>query len=224
MTTRRKLRRGFGVIAGLALLSGCSEEPKAVKPEPSSMRKVGTAELTGIDGRYGNHAWLGLRFAKAPAGALRFRAPQPIAPEAKQDAMAFGAPCPQIASPFGVTTAPRGEPVGEEDCLFLNVYAPKMAQAQAAGSKLPVMVWFHGGGNVVGHAGGYDGGHLAQREKVIVVMANYRLGPFGWFRHAALREGANAEDASGNYGTLDQIAALRWVQQHIAASAAIPGT
>ena len=220
--TRSKLGRCLEVLAAL-LVAGCSEPPRPVKPEPSSLRKVGAAELTGIEGRYGDHAWLGVRFARAPVGSLRFRAPQPVAPEGKREAMAFGAPCPQIGHPFGVATAPRGEPVGEEDCLFLNVYAPKMKPEQAASSKLPVMVWFHGGGNVVGHASGYDGGHLAQRERLVVVTANYRLGPFGWFRHAALGEGASPEDASGNYGTLDQIAALRWVQQHIGSFGGDPG-
>jgi para-nitrobenzyl esterase len=205
-------------VALLALLAACGHsKPAPAKPDSSSVRKVGTAELTGIAGQYENHAWLGIRYAKAPAGDLRFRASQALDPQGAQAALAFGAPCPQIAHPFGVTTAEPGTPVGAEDCLFLNVYAPQMTAAEAGAAHLPVMIWFHGGSNIVGHAGGYDGGNLAQTEKVIVVTANYRLGPLGWFRHASLREGSSPEDASGNYGTLDQVEALRWVKRHVAA-------
>ena len=70
------------------------------------------------------------------------------------------------------------------------------------------MLWIHGGGNVVGHGGYYSGGHLAVQENVVVLTFNYRMGPFGWFRHASLRDGADADDASGNYGTLDIVQAL----------------
>lgn len=213
-------------VATLSLLSclatACSREAPAPTPHAASARHVGGAEITGFVGTYGSHAWLGMRYAKAPRGALRWRAPQPIAPSAGK-ALAFGAPCPQLGHPLGVSEAERGEPVGDEDCLFLNVYAPKLDAQAAASARMPVMVWFHGGGNVVGHAGGYDGGNLAQRERVVVVTANYRLGPLGWLRHAALREGVTQEEASGNFGTLDQIAALRWVQRHIAAFGGDPG-
>ncbi len=79
------------------------------------------------------------------------------------------------------------------------------------------MVWIHGGGNTVGHAGFYDGGHLAEGENVVVVTINYRLGPFGWFRHAALRgDGTSDLERSGNFGILDQIRALEWVRDNIA--------
>ena len=80
-----------------------------------------------------------------------------------------------------------GQIWGDEDCLFLNVYAPGDAQAKDA---LPVMVWIHGGGNSSGHSGFYDGSKLAQAESVVVVTLNYRLGPLGWFHHAALGEKA----------------------------------
>jgi para-nitrobenzyl esterase len=210
----------YAVLAGLlALFAACAGSHKAEpnKPDATSLRKLGAAELTGFTGHYQDHAWLGIRYAKAPAGELRFRAPQALDPQASESALAFGAPCPQIAHPFGVTTADPGTPVGAEDCLFLNVYAPHMTTGEAASARLPVMVWFHGGSNIIGHGGAYDGGNLAQREHVIVVTANYRLGPLGWFRHAALREGSSPEDASGNYGTLDQVEALRWVKRNIAA-------
>ncbi len=214
--------RPFGsrMCALVLVFSACGGPPAPAEPpraDAASRRSLGAAEITGFTGAYGNHTWLGLRYAKAPRGDLRFRGPQLLAPPAgAQQALAFGSPCPQYAHPFGVDTAKQGTPVGDEDCLFLNVYAPTLTAEQAATQRLPVMVWFHGGSNVIGHAGGYDGGNLAQRERVIVVTANYRLGPLGWFRHASLRAGASPEEASGNYGTLDQIAALRWVQNHIA--------
>jgi para-nitrobenzyl esterase len=217
----------FAVVLGaLSALAGCgSSSKKAPIPsaEAKSRRTLGSGEVTGFVGPYGSHVWLGLRYAKAPKGALRFKAPELLEPSGAQEALTLGAPCPQIASPFGVNTAEPGTYVGDEDCLFLNVYAPAMSAEEAAGARLPVMVWFHGGGNVVGHAGGYDGGNLARQKRVVVVMANYRLGPLGWFRHASLRENASPEDASGNYGTLDLIASLRWVQKHVAAFGGNPG-
>src|SRR5262249_2311693 len=83
---------------------------------------------------------------------------------------------------------------------------------------LPVMVWIHGGGNTIGHAGFYEGGNLAASEKLVVVTVQYRLGPFGWMRHAALREGATSDaERSGNFATLDLIQALTWVHDNISA-------
>jgi para-nitrobenzyl esterase len=84
--------------------------------------------------------------------------------------------------------------------------------------RVPVLVWIHGGGNVIGHAGFYDGGNMAQTHDVVVVAINYRLGPLGWFRHASLRDAeSSADDRSGNFGTLDMIRALEWVRDNIAA-------
>jgi para-nitrobenzyl esterase len=91
-----------------------------------------------------------------------------------------------------------------------------MEAAVAAHAKLPVMVWIHGGGNVVGRTDFFDGGRLAQSEDVIVVTVAYRLGPLGWFRHAALREGASPAEQSGNFAVLDLIRALEWVREKAA--------
>src|SRR5262249_41484462 len=103
---------------------------------------------------------------------------------------------------------------------YLNVYAPRFGESEvpAGSARLPVMLWIHGGGNTVGEAGFYNGGNLAASERVIVVTVNYRLGPFGWFRNAALRgEGTSEADRSGNFGTLDLVRALEWVQENVAA-------
>src|SRR5262249_43553504 len=128
-------------------------------------------------------------------------------------------PCTQYASTFGGVAGREGEIVGSEDCLYLNVYAPRVSEGRASNGAepLPVMLWIHGGGNSIGEAGFYDGGHLAAAENVVVVTTNYRLGPFGWFRNAALRDGASPVEQSGNFATLDLIAALRWVHDNIAA-------
>src|SRR5262249_60463608 len=107
-----------------------------------------------------------------------------------------------------------------EDGLYLNVCAPRFAPAQVPTGKarLPVMVWIHGGGNVVGLADFYDGGNLAASQNVVIVTLNYRLGPLGWFRHAALRgPDTSPAERSGNFGTLDLVRALEWVRDSIAA-------
>ncbi|MCU0668562.1 MAG: carboxylesterase family protein [Myxococcota bacterium] len=225
-------RKIVGIVLVLLLLAGLPAYwairsftgPGEAPPEPprvadaTSVRALpGGGEVVGFTGRYGSHVWLGIPYATPPVGALRWRAPEPAAPIAgRREALAFGAHCAQLASPFGGVEGPEGTLTGSEDCLFLNVYAPRMEPGETA-RKRPVMVWIHGGGNVVGLADNYDGGRLAQTQDVVVVSVNYRLGPLGWFRHASLREGASPEDQSGNYGTLDLMQALRWVQDNIAA-------
>ena len=205
----------------IALASGCSKHEPAPVADPTSRREPPAGPVIGVAGKYGNHAWLGLPYAQPPTGDLRWRAPQ--APETwteARSAIEIGAACPQLTSRLAGIEGEPGTPVGDEDCLSLNVYAPRFApdQVPPAGSRLPVMVWIHGGGNVVGYGGFYEGGNLAATEKVVVVTINYRLGPLGWFRHAALRgPGTTPEDQSGNFGTLDTIQALRWVRENIAA-------
>jgi para-nitrobenzyl esterase len=211
------------LASALLIACGADKHPPVVDESAtrslSSKHGSGATRVHGLSGTYGNQMWLGLRYAQAPEGQRRFRAPRPHAETASDiAAQAFGAACPQLGHPFGVADAPVDELVGSEDCLFLNVYAPRMSEDEAKSARLPVMVWIHGGGNVVGHAAGYDGGRLAQEQRVVVVAINYRLGPLGFFSHPALREGAgvSAEDASGNYGLLDVIAALGWVRDHVA--------
>jgi para-nitrobenzyl esterase len=135
------------------------------------------------------------------------------------EALATGNACPQFASVFAGEGRNTKGIIGDEDCLYLDVYAPRAEPGAAAPgeSGLPVMLWIHGGGNSIGRAGFYDGGNLAATHDVGVVAINYRLGPFGWFRHAALRAGgSSAAERSGNFGTLDTIRALEWVRENIA--------
>ncbi len=187
---------------------------------PASLRHPPAGSVIGTHGLYGGYAWRGIPYAAAPTGANRFRAPIPTRPwQGTRDALAFGASCPQLASSIGGdTSAPDGDLVGSEDCLFLNVYAPERTPGSGADNRggLPVMFWIHGGGNVAGTSSFYNGSRLASERQVIVVTINYRLGFLGWFRHRALRATADPVEASGNFGTLDIIRALDWVQENIA--------
>jgi len=99
--------------------------------------------------------------------------------------------CVQYASSLGGVADKRpGTPTGAEDCLYLNIWAPRVPRdaVQAGVARLPVMVWIHGGGNSIGEGGFYNGGNLAATQQVVVVTLNYRLGPFGWLRHRGLRD------------------------------------
>ncbi len=150
--------------------------------------------------------FLGLPYAAPPTGNLRWRPPaRPAAWEGVRDATQFGPSCPQRPSPF----APPSP--FSEDCLYLNVYTPALHSSDEGGR--PVLVWIHGGGLTQDGGRNYDGSKLAA-DGTVVVTINYRLGALGFLAHPALasRPGGPA----GNYGLMDQQAALRWVQRNIA--------
>jgi para-nitrobenzyl esterase len=158
----------------------------------------------------------GIPFAAPPVGEGRWKAPAPVTPwTAAKQAVAFGPRCPQ-GRIFNDMIF-RDEM--SEDCLYLNVWTP----AAKAGEKLPVMFWIHGGGFQAGSASEprQDGEQLA-RKGVVVVSANHRLGVFGFLAHAELTK-ESGRNASGNYGLLDQVAALQWVHDNIAAFGGDPG-
>jgi para-nitrobenzyl esterase len=235
LARHRTAPRICALALGIAACSGSSPQaPPAPIAEAATQRALPAGEVVGSTGVHGGHAWLGIPFAQAPVGALRWRAPQPLARwNGVRESLAFGAPCPQFASPVGGVPGERGSIVGDDDCLSLNVYAPAFgADAVPADvARLPVMFWIHGGGNTIGAASIYDGSALATNQNVIVVTTNYRLGALGWFRHPALRsecppaplDSDCLADNSGNYGTLDQIRALEWVRDNIAAFGGDPG-
>jgi para-nitrobenzyl esterase len=161
-------------------------------------------------GAAGVDSFLGLPYAAPPTGNLRWRAPQPAAAwTGVRDATTFGPSCPQAPSPF----APPGQ--FSEDCLYLNVYTPA---ARSSFGGRPVLVWIHGGGLEQDGARDYDGTKLAA-DGVVVVTINYRLGALGFLAHPALA----SHGAAGNYGLMDQQAALRWVQRNIARFGGDPG-
>jgi len=208
--------------------------PAPPRPTPvadvSSERLLALGSVLGFAAAHDTHAWVGLPFAQPPVDALRWRAPRPPAAWGDtRDALTVGAPCLQLASKLGgVPAEDESGFAGQEDCLYLNVWAPRreVDAVPTGAARWPVMVFVHGGGNNVGFGGSamYDGAQLAGRENVIVVTFNYRLGPLGWLSHPALRaEAENGLEASGNFGLLDQIRALEWVAAHIEEFGGDPG-
>jgi len=159
----------------------------------------------------------GVPFAAPPVGDLRWRPPQPVKPWAGvRLAEKFAPDCMQ--APFPPDAAPLSASLSE-DCLYVNVWSP----AKAASKRLPVMVWIYGGGFVNGGTSPavYDGSHFAENG-VVFVSLNYRIGRFGFFAHPALTK-ENPNEPHGNYGYMDQIAALQWVKRNIAAFGGDPG-
>jgi para-nitrobenzyl esterase len=156
--------------------------------------------------------FLGIPYAAAPTGELRWREPQPHAPwDGVREATRYAPVCMQ--PPHDWPEEPkRSDETQSEDCLYLNVWSP----ARTAAERLPVMVWIHGGGfqNSSGASPLWEGTHLAQKG-VVVVTINYRLNVLGFLVHPELTQ-ESPHHTSGNYGLLDQIAALRWVQRNIA--------
>ncbi len=183
--------------------------------EKGSLRQLDSGKVVGFADSYDTYAWLGIPYAKAPVGALRWKAPQAVTPWSNTlEATEYGRSCIQFSGPLSGVQGGEGRVVGNEDCLSLNIWAPKSARSST--KKLPVMYWIHGGGNDSGTGAIFQGHHLAGMKDVIVVTINYRVGMLGWFSHDAIRATAsNLEDASGNFGTLDIIQGLKWVQRNI---------
>nr|XP_042133150.1 pyrethroid hydrolase Ces2e-like isoform X2 [Peromyscus maniculatus bairdii] len=201
------------LISGLLLLFSVQGQDSS-----NPIRNTQTGQVKGSlvhleDINMAVHTFLGIPFAKPPVGLLRFAPPEP--PElwnGVRDGTSYPAMCLQnitimnsvSETMFKGTTPP---PLSmSEDCLYLNIYSPAHA---SEGSNLPVMVWIHGGGLALGLASVYDGSKLAAIEDMVVVTIQYRLGVLGYFS-------TGDEHARGNWGYLDQVAALRWVQQNIA--------
>ncbi|XP_017592061.1 fatty acyl-CoA hydrolase precursor, medium chain-like [Corvus cornix cornix] len=206
-------------IGGTALVA---TEQKEEQPEVETKYgrvqgyqfKVDTAERTV-------NVFLGLPFAKPPVGPLRFTEPQPPEPwEGVRDATSYPPMCLQDkvqGQYFSDIITNRKEKVllqVSEDCLYLNVYTPVSTGKQ---EKLPVLVWIHGGGLVFGAASSYDGSALAAFDNVVVVTIQYRLGIAGYLS-------TGDEHARGNWGYLDQVAALQWIQENIIHFGGDPGS
>jgi len=196
---------------GVALLLVSGIIMGAAKPV-----RVSGGLLSGTTDQNGITAYLGIPFAAPPVGELRWRPPQPAAPwQGVREASHFGASCmqsqPGSRLPWTEEFMTQG-PVSE-DCLFLNVWTP----AKSASEKRAVMVYFYGGGFNEGSSSVavYNGATLA-RQGVVVVTPNYRVGPLGFLVHPELTK-ESPHRSSGNYGLLDQIAAVEWVQKNIAA-------
>ncbi|WP_432709558.1 carboxylesterase/lipase family protein [Pedobacter sp.] len=173
--------------------------------------KIKNGSLSGQTQPSGIQSYKGIPFAKAPVGNLRWVEPQPVDNwSGVRQVHKFG-PNPMQGKPFGDM---RFRSSGmSEDCLYLNVWTP----AKSSEERLPVLVYFYGGGYVAGDGseGRYDGENMAKKG-IVTLTVNYRLGVFGFFAHPELTK-ANKHGASGNYGLLDQHAALKWVQENISA-------
>ena len=156
--------------------------------------------------------WDDIPYAKAPINNLRWKAPQKLDIDAKNNIL-FPKDnnfCVQKPSGLGGSTG-KTFFSGTEDCLYLDVKAPKKNTKEL----LPVMFWIHGGGNISGLKDLYDFSKIVNKYNVLVVTVNYRLGPFGWFYHPSIQGNQTGIDKTANFGTLDIIAALKWVQSNI---------
>ncbi|HTI21826.1 MAG TPA: carboxylesterase family protein, partial [Kutzneria sp.] len=197
-------RIGVGLLAGMLALAGAA--PALAGPDNRApLARVETGLLRGSD-TAGVDSFRGIPYAAPPVGELRWRPPQPAAswPEVRE-ATAYGNRCATAASGNG----PRSE---SEDCLFLNVQRPSYVHS---GQRVPVYFWIHGGGLQNGSSNQHDGSLIVERTGAVVVTINYRLGAFGFLAHPGLT--AEGGGQSGDYGLLDQQAALRWVLRNIAA-------
>ncbi|MCX7027824.1 MAG: carboxylesterase family protein [Spirochaetes bacterium] len=213
-----------GLAAGtlsLFLFASCAGSPDQHEAAASRLgswtgSRIAATEYGLVRGRPDSLAtisWKGLPYAAPPVGDLRWKAPRPPEPwQGVREASAFGSQPLQRLPVLGWMR-------GSEDCLYLNVWRPADSR-----SRLPVYFWIHGGGNSMGSAGSsdYHGQQLAAKAGIVFVSVEYRMGPFGWFAHPGLVTG-DAEDDSGNYGTLDLIAALRWVRDNITSFGGDPG-
>ena len=176
---------------------------------PGDPVKTDAGLISGVSGASAAiRRYAGIPFAAPPVGNLRWKPPQPVKPwEGVRDCSNFGAWCPQPRPMIGKELGPMNE-----DCLYLNVWT----SAKDDAARLPVMFWIHGGGCTTGSgAASYYNGEALAKQGVVVVTINYRLGPFGFFAHPLLSQ-ESEHGVSGNYGLLDQIAALQWVQRNIA--------
>jgi para-nitrobenzyl esterase len=204
------------IVVVALLLPACATDPgsraaTAAPPQPTRPVRVEGGRISGLDDGV-VRVYRGIPYAAPPIGELRWRPPRPVrAWIGVRQCGSFGPSCPQGGAPD------RQGPLSgsqSEDCLYLNVWTP----ARSAAERVPVMVWIHGGGFISGSGSlpaGY-GERLSGGERVVVVSFNYRLGAFGFLAHPALSVESN-HGVSGNYGLLDQNAALRWVRRNIAA-------
>ncbi len=216
---KSKLGEMFFIVIVLSGSALHGEAPSL--PEPRVKIDSGMLSGTHFGADPSEAAFLGIPYASAPIGNLRWRPPQPFPTwTGVREAKAFGPACPQLPSGWLPEMLGRKQMATDEACLYLNVWTMNLP-ANAANSirsssrhKAPVMVWIHGGGNVEGSQEWPPLGPTLARHGVVVVSINYRLGVFGYLSLPGLTA-ESPQHASGNYGLLDQIEALKWVRRNI---------
>jgi len=214
------MRLGFSALTGALIFTALFAAIAIRAASSAPTVKIDTGKLEGkFNGTVS--AFLGIPFAKPPVGDLRWK--PPVAPakwQGTRKATEFGSRCMQGAIYDDMIFR---DPGISEDCLYLNVWTPAKLDKSKSKGKLPVMVWIYGGGFAAGATSEprQDGTNLAQ-EGVVVVSMNYRLGIFGFFAHPELAK-ENSHNATGNYGLMDQSAALEWVKSNIAQFGGDPG-
>ncbi len=204
-----RIAAAIGLAAVLAVGPALAQALPPAEGKPVTV-KIDSGPVVGVaEGK--DNVFRNIPFAAAPVGELRWAPPQPVKPwTTPRPAAEPGPSCPQPMNANGTPNSGGANGPISEDCLQLNVFAPPGAKGA------PVMVWIHGGGHRTG-AGWVYGGENFARDGVVVVSINYRLGALGYFAHPALTKAAKPGEAVGNYGLMDQIAALKWVQRNIAA-------
>ena len=220
MTPHFRLRATTAAVSTALLMAACGggDDP----PPTQRATKLGTVEGIDRSATTGTYAWLGIPYAEPPVGARRWAPPVDPAPwTGVRAATQFGHGCAQGGryfspapndAPYGLAVREGfGKPVGDEDCLTLNIWRPSDAT-----TKLPVIVFIHGGSNISGYTADpiYDGQALAKKANAVVVTLNYRVGLLGWLDLPQLKTGDAATD-SGNFALLDQVQALKFVQANI---------
>ncbi|XP_015729476.1 fatty acyl-CoA hydrolase precursor, medium chain-like isoform X2 [Coturnix japonica] len=220
MATEKNPLLSLILTAGLTALAATGQKAE----QPEVVTKYGTARgyQVKVDAAERSvNVFLGLPFAKPPVGPLRFSEPQPPEPwKGVRDATSYPPMClqdkvlGQFESDFVTTRKEKFILQMSEDCLYLNIYTPVSTEKQ---EKLPVFVWIHGGGLAFGSASPYDGSALAAFENTVVVVIQYRLGILGYFS-------TGDKHARGNWGYLDQVAALQWIQENIIHFGGDPGS
>lgn len=205
-----KLFKGYFELFGIAVVVLLLATRSLSASDDSFVVATSAGQLRGETRPAGGAQFLGIPFAQPPVGKLRWHEPLDVEPwTGVRDASKFGSPC---AQPVLGDWNQHDAEVSKEDCLFLNVITPVWPPK----AKLPVMLWLHGGANAGGTGAGplYNSGTLVQHG-VLLVTVNYRLGVFGFFAHPGLTS-ESQHKSSGNYGLMDQIAALQWVKKNIA--------
>ena len=184
------------------------------------IRETSSGRVVGESGPEDSVIYRDIAYAQPPVGERRWMPPAALnTPEQTITPLSEPVMCPQPQSMASGGAA--GEYLGTEDCLYLDVYAPN---SEGVSAPLPVMLWIHGGSNLTGHKGTYDFSRLAARQQVVVVVINYRLGPFGWFVHPALNGATLSESPIANFATLDMIEALHWTRRNISVFGGDPGS